>query len=156
MPHALARHPRPDICGNPHSLWFRPKLREKYHFADRWPLGEEHNKPVNADPYSSRRRLAKLSADAHEAAGQEDLKALSDMEAGIDLKAGRLWGPNQEELADIRRSLRELCERVSGYYLADRYPPLGNMDLTCEEVARDAEEAKGLILALFPEEPLAR
>jgi len=42
-----------------------------------------------------------------------------------------------------------LCERVSGYYTGDRYPPLSLMDLTCEDVQKDAEAAKPFILALF-------
>jgi len=52
------------------------------------------------------------------------------------------------------REFYDLCERVSGYYLADRYPPLGILDLTSEDVAGDAERAKRLIQSLFPQEEL--
>jgi HEPN domain-containing protein len=45
-----------------------------------------------------------------------------------------------------------LCERVSGYYILDRYPPLGALDLTGEDVARDVEAAKPFIQAMFPGE----
>ena len=41
-----------------------------------------------------------------------------------------------------------LCERVSGYYLADRYPILISLELTCEDIERDLEEAKRFIKAL--------
>jgi HEPN domain-containing protein len=47
-----------------------------------------------------------------------------------------------------------LCERVSGYYLADRYPALIPTELTCEDIERELEEARKFIKALFPEEDL--
>jgi len=43
---------------------------------------------------------------------------------------------------------RSLCERVSGYYLADRYPPFIPLDLTCDDIEKDMEEAKKLIKVL--------
>ena len=49
----------------------------------------------------------------------------------------------------------ELCERVSGYYLADRYPSLGASDLTCEDIKRDLKEALKLICTIFPGEKLS-
>jgi HEPN domain-containing protein len=49
----------------------------------------------------------------------------------------------------------ELCERVSGYYLAERYPPLGIGELSKRDLERDIEEARKLIQSLFPNEPLA-
>ncbi len=49
---------------------------------------------------------------------------------------------------------RDLCERVSGYYLAVRYPPLGISELTCTDVKEDLMEAKMFILAMFPGEKL--
>jgi HEPN domain-containing protein len=48
----------------------------------------------------------------------------------------------------------ELCERVSGYYLADRYPTLIPTGLTCEDIEKELEEAQTFIKALFPEEEL--
>jgi len=45
----------------------------------------------------------------------------------------------------------DLCERVSGYYLADRYPPI-SMELRCEDIEKDLELAKNLIKALFGED----
>ncbi len=50
-------------------------------------------------------------------------------------------------------SFRELCERVSGYYLADRYPPLVSLELTCEDVEKDMQEGERLIKTMFQEEP---
>lgn len=52
------------------------------------------------------------------------------------------------------KSFYELCERVSGYYLADRYPPLGGLGLTCEELKNDLAEARTFIKTLFPKEEL--
>ena len=31
-------------------------------------------------------------------------------------------------------NFRDLCERVSGYYLAERYPPLGYLDIRYEDI----------------------
>ncbi|OGW17995.1 MAG: hypothetical protein A3G93_07690 [Nitrospinae bacterium RIFCSPLOWO2_12_FULL_45_22] len=47
-----------------------------------------------------------------------------------------------------------LCERITGYYFADRYPPLGDLELTCEDIEKDLEEAKSFIKTMFPEEKL--
>ncbi len=33
-------------------------------------------------------------------------------------------------------SFRDLCERVSGYYFAERYPPLGTLDLSSEDLKK--------------------
>jgi len=52
------------------------------------------------------------------------------------------------------KTFYELCERVSGYYLADRYPPMIPTRLTCQDIERDMPKAKELIKALFPEESL--
>lgn len=46
----------------------------------------------------------------------------------------------------------ELCERLSGYYFADRYPPFGAEELTCEDIEKGVEEAKKFIRTMFPEE----
>lgn len=51
-------------------------------------------------------------------------------------------------------SFRELCQKISGYYVIDRYPLFAASGLTSEDVKRDLDEAKQLILTLFPEEPL--
>ena len=51
-------------------------------------------------------------------------------------------------------SFRQLCERVSGYYLVDRYPPLAPSELTSGDVQRDLVEATRLIQTLFPQEPV--
>lgn len=51
-------------------------------------------------------------------------------------------------------NFRSLCERVSGYYFADRYPPLGASELTFEDVKGDLKEAERFIKTMFPEERL--
>ncbi len=51
-------------------------------------------------------------------------------------------------------TFRELCERVSGYYFVDRYPPLIPSELTYEDVEGDRIEAKRFIQTMFPEEGL--
>lgn len=51
---------------------------------------------------------------------------------------------------------RDLCERVSGYYFAERYPPLGTLDLTSADLKRDLKEAHGFVKAMFPSERLGR
>jgi len=51
---------------------------------------------------------------------------------------------------------RDLCERASGYYFAERYPPLGCSDLTTEDVKRDVKEARKFVKAMFPDEKLSR
>lgn len=47
----------------------------------------------------------------------------------------------------------KLCERITGYYFADRYPPLEAAP-TLEEVEKDFKEVEGFIHTLFPEERL--
>jgi predicted nucleotidyltransferase/HEPN domain-containing protein len=66
-----------------------------------------------------------------------------------------------EELLDAARahdptliSFRPLCERVSTYYFADRYPGAGGTSPDAEQVRLDAGEARLLVRALFPDEPL--
>jgi len=46
----------------------------------------------------------------------------------------------------------ELCEKVSGYYLADRYPPFSDLGLTCEDIEKDLREVERFIKAMFPDE----
>lgn len=47
-----------------------------------------------------------------------------------------------------------LCERISGYYFVDRYPPLGSAEIECKDIEKDMEEAKVFIKAMFPLEEL--
>lgn len=49
---------------------------------------------------------------------------------------------------------RGFCERVSGYYIADRYPPLGALEITCEDIKKDLIEAKKFIKEIFPGEEI--
>ena len=51
-------------------------------------------------------------------------------------------------------NFRNLCERVSGYYLADRYPPLSPLGIFRGDLEKDLMEARQFIIALFPEEHL--
>ena len=64
-----------------------------------------------------------------------------------------------EELLDAARaydpaliSFQPLCERVSKYYFADRYPGAGGTSPDAEQVRLDAGEGRLLIRALFPDE----
>jgi hypothetical protein len=57
---------------------------------------------------STHRRLAELSAEAHEAAGSDDSKRLAEIEGEIDRQAAQLWGLTPKELAEIHKSLKEL------------------------------------------------
>lgn len=50
-------------------------------------------------------------------------------------------------------SFRKLCERVSGYYLTERYPKLIPSELTTADIEKDVKEAHDLIEALFGETP---
>ncbi len=47
---------------------------------------------------------------------------------------------------------RPLCERVSGYYLLDRYPGSNNGGPDEEQIRLDLDEARRLATALFPDE----
>lgn len=49
---------------------------------------------------------------------------------------------------------RPLCEKVSGFYFAERYPSLGGDGLDSEDVRREIDRARSLILALFQAEVL--
>jgi hypothetical protein len=53
---------------------------------------------------------------------------------------------------DAIRPFRGLCEQVSAFYLAERYPTLGGTGLELEEVKPLLPEARPLITALFPDE----
>lgn len=49
---------------------------------------------------------------------------------------------------------RPLCERITGFYLAERYPSLGGSGLEGEEIRREMPEARALVGALFADEVL--
>ena len=49
---------------------------------------------------------------------------------------------------------RDLCERVSGYYMAERYPPLSDFELTVADIRRDLKEAREFVKLMFPREKL--
>lgn len=49
---------------------------------------------------------------------------------------------------------RDLCERVSSFYFAERYPTLGGDGLEMEEVKPLLREARAFVTALFPDEVL--
>lgn len=46
----------------------------------------------------------------------------------------------------------DLCENVSGYYIADRYPPTTAIELISEDIKKDIKEAKKLVQTMFPQE----
>ena len=49
---------------------------------------------------------------------------------------------------------RDLCERVSGYYMAERYPPLSDFELSVADIRRDLKEAREFVKLMFPRERL--
>lgn len=49
---------------------------------------------------------------------------------------------------------RGLCERLSGYYMLERYPPLSGQSLGMTALRQDLPEARSFIRALHPEEAL--
>ncbi|MEW6542251.1 MAG: HEPN domain-containing protein [Nitrospirota bacterium] len=51
-------------------------------------------------------------------------------------------------------TMRPVCERVSGFYLGERYPSVGAEGLQAEDVRRELPEARALITKLFPDERL--
>ena len=52
-------------------------------------------------------------------------------------------------------AFRPLCERVSGYSLVERYPGADDGGPDAAQIRFDLEETKRLIVARFPDEPLA-
>jgi HEPN domain-containing protein len=50
--------------------------------------------------------------------------------------------------------LRPVCERVSGFYIGDRYPSVGAEGLQTEDIRRELAEARMLIKTVFPDERL--
>jgi HEPN domain-containing protein len=58
---------------------------------------------------------------------------------------------------DVDASLapfRPLCERVSGYYLVERYPGSDDGGPDAAQIRLDLEETKRLVAALYTDEPL--
>ena len=51
-------------------------------------------------------------------------------------------------------SFYELCERVTNYYIADRYPGFGDLGVSAKDMENDMAEARNFIKTLFPEEKL--
>lgn len=51
-------------------------------------------------------------------------------------------------------SFRDLCERVTGFYIAERYPTLGGSGLETGDVRHELSTARTLIRSLFPDEVL--
>lgn len=49
---------------------------------------------------------------------------------------------------------RPLCERVSGFYMAERYPSLGGPQLETADVRRELPESRTFVNSLFPDEVL--
>lgn len=47
---------------------------------------------------------------------------------------------------------RQLCQQVSGYYFAERYPQLTPLELTREDIEKNLEEAERFIKTMFPKE----
>jgi len=56
--------------------------------------------------------LAELSQKAHEAAKRDDKKTLKNIEEEIDKVSAQIWGLTEEELNEIKISLKELAENV--------------------------------------------
>ncbi|MDH3505123.1 MAG: HEPN domain-containing protein [Nitrospirota bacterium] len=57
-------------------------------------------------------------------------------------------------LAPDLTSLRPVCERVSGFYIGERYPSIGAEGLQLEDINRELPEARLLISKLCPDEQL--
>lgn len=48
-------------------------------------------------------------------------------------------------------SFRNLCDRVTDYYVAERYPQLVAWELTAKDIKKDVKEAESFIKAMFGE-----
>lgn len=73
------------------------------------------------------------------------LKKIHTLQSLLDEAAER-----NNELAGFR----PLCERISGFYLAERYPNLDEMGLSMDDVRPELAETRSLITTLFPGEKL--
>lgn len=51
--------------------------------------------------------------------------------------------------------VRPFCERVSGYYMVDRYPDTGVDEPDAAQIREDLQAAEQLVRALFPSEQLS-
>jgi HEPN domain-containing protein len=51
---------------------------------------------------------------------------------------------------------RDLCERVSGYYFTERYPPLSDFELSSADIRKDLKEAREFVKMMFPGEKFPR
>lgn len=81
------------------------------------------------------------------------------LDRGLGLRKVHALQRLLDDAAGIAPSLapfRPLCERVSAYYLLERYPhdDAGN-HLDLAQVESDRAEARDLVMALFPDEALA-
>ena len=57
-----------------------------------------------------------------------------------------------DEASKLQQDLethRDLCERVSGYYMAERYPPLSEFELSVADLRRDLKEARDFVKLMF-------
>lgn len=45
-------------------------------------------------------------------------------------------------------------KRVSGYYFAERYPPLSDFELSSADIRKDLKEAREFVKLMFPRERL--
>lgn len=73
------------------------------------------------------------------------LRKIHELDALLDEAA-----KYQQELENFR----DLCERVSGYYFAERYPPLSALELFPADIRRDLKEAREFVKLMFPRERL--
>ena len=73
------------------------------------------------------------------------LRKIHELDALLDEAA-----KYQQELENFR----DLWERVSGYYLAERYPPLSALELSSADIRRDLKEAREFVKLMFPRERL--
>jgi len=48
----------------------------------------------------------------------------------------------------------KFCESITGYYFADRYPPLVALEMTSDDIKKDLVEAESFIKAMFPDEEI--
>ncbi len=49
-------------------------------------------------------------------------------------------------------TFQDTCERITGYYILDRYPTFFFSDISLKELKNDINKSKNLIQSLFPEE----
>lgn len=62
-----------------------------------------------------------------------------------------------DDAMDFRADLapfRPVCERIAGFYIAERYPSLGGDLLEPEDIQKELPEARALIRSLFPNEEI--